>query len=244
MQKIFATTFAFTALLAFAQGSRGPQSPNRPASTLNMTNVQTVTGAVTSVNIAYGAQYPAIAVNKTLIKVAPVWFFLEKNFELKAGDEVSVVAAPSALPGDSYLYAIEITNVNTKARIVLRDAAGVPLWSGPGGGRGNPDIPPAATACIDAASITSVSGTVEKVSAGVGIQMPALVIKTAEGALVSMKIGPERILLEADFELQEGEQVTAKHAHETCTDENVALQLTNAAGVTLILRTDDGIPNW
>ena len=41
-------------------------------------------------------------------------FLVEQNFELKVGDQVSVVVAPSTVPGDSYLYAIEITNVGTQ----------------------------------------------------------------------------------------------------------------------------------
>ena len=244
---IFAALLA-TAALSFAQGPRGPQNrnaaPNRPASVLNLAKVQTVTGAVSEVSITYGTQYPSITVNKTVIKVAPVWFFLDKNFEIKAGDQVSVTAAPSLLPNDSYLYAIDITNTASKANIVLRDSSGVPLWSGPSGGRANPDAPRNGTGCIDAATISTVVGTVEKVSMGVGIQMPTLVVKTSDGKLISMKIGPEWILLDADFELVAGEQVTSKFAHETCTDEDVAIQLTNAAGVAVILRNDDGTPNW
>jgi hypothetical protein len=209
-----------------------------------MARVQTVTGAVSAVSLTYGTQYPSITVNKTVIKVAPVWFLLDKNFEIKAGDQVSVTAAPSLLPNDSYLYAIDITNTRCKAKIVLRDSSGVPLWSGRSGGRGNPDVPCNETGCTDAATISTVSGTVEKVSMGVGIQMPTLVVKTSDGKLISMKIGPEWILLEADFELAPAEQVTAKFAHETCSDEDVALQLTNSAGVSVVLRNDDGTPNW
>jgi hypothetical protein len=69
-------------------------------------------------------------------------------------------------------------------------------------------------------------------------------VKTTAGALVSMKLGPERALLASDFELKAGDAVSAKYAHETCTDENVALQLTNSAGVTVTLRNSDGTPNW
>ena len=114
-----------------AQGPRGPQSggsPNQPATNLNMAKLQTITGPVSAVTLAYGMQYPAISVNKALIKIAPVWYFLDKNFEIKAGDVVTVVAAPSTLPNDTYFYAVEITNTGAKAHIVLRDQNGVPLW--------------------------------------------------------------------------------------------------------------------
>ena len=77
---------------------------------------------------------------------------------------------------------------------------------------------------------------------GVGIQMPSLTVKTPDGTLVAMRIGPERILLAADFELKPGELVTATYA--TCLRENVALQLTNSSGVTVVLRNPDGTPVW
>jgi hypothetical protein len=128
---------------------------------------------------------------------------------------------------------------------MLRDAAGVPLWTATTGARGgNVAGAGSCIGCLDLTTVNTAAGTVEKVSMGIGIQMPSLVVKTTAGALVSMKLGPERALLAADFELQAGDTVSAKYAHETCTDENVALQLTNSAGVTVTLRNSDGTPNW
>jgi hypothetical protein len=204
-----------------------------------------MSGTVSAVDISYGMQYPSITVNQSVIKVAPVWFLVEQNFELKAGDQVNVMAAPSTVPGDSYLYAIEIANIASKTRIVLRDAAGVPLWTAPPGARGgNAPGTGNCIGCLDLTTVNTAVGTVEKVSMGIGIQMPSLVVKTTAGALVSMKLGPERVLLAADFELKAGDKVSAKYSHETCTDENVALQLTNSVGVTLTLRNSDGTLNW
>jgi hypothetical protein len=242
---------ALAAVMTFAQGPRGPKTgnpANRPTPVVDMARVRTIAGAVSAINIGYGTQYPSVTIGEAVIKVAPVWFLLENDFEIRPGSTLSVVAANSTLPNDSYLYAIEITNTATQARIVLRDSSGVPQWSGGkerrGGGRGNPDSPRAGAGCVDPTTIVAVAGIVEKVSMGAGIEMPTLIVKGADGALVTIKIGPERILLEADFELKEGEYVTAKYAKATCTDENVALQLTNAAGETTILRSDAGAPNW
>lgn len=229
-----------------AQGPRGPQgtaSQAHPASALDMSKLQSVTGNVSAVNIAYGAQYPSITVNQAVIKIAPVWFLLENNFEVKAGDSVTVTAAPSTLPGDTYLYGVEITNNTTKAHIAMRNSAGIPLWSGPAAGRGNPDAPRTGASCVDQASIASITGKIDKVTLGAGIQMPTLVLN-ADGKLMTFKIGPERILLEADFELNPGQTVTVKYAYETCTEEYLALQITNTAGVTVTLRNDDGTPAW
>ncbi len=227
-------------------GRGGQRGQGAPASSLDMTKTQTIAGKIGTLDIGFGAQYPSFTVGTTSIKAAPVWFFLDNDFELKAGDSVSVLAAPSTIPGDSYLHALQITNTATGAKIVLRDSNGVPLWSGPGAGRGNRDAARdgACTGCIDPATIATVSGTVEKVVMGVGIQMPSLVVKAADGKLITMKIGPERILLEADFELKAGDKVAAKYAYASCNEEYVALQLTNAAGVTVTLRNDDGTPAW
>ena len=130
------STLAVLLIAATAALAQGPHAgaqhqntSNHPAAAPDMTKARTVSGPVTAVDIGYGMQYPSITVNQSVIKVAPVWFLVEQNFELKAGDQVSVVVAPSTVPGDSYLYAIEIANIGTKTRIVLRDAAGVPLWT-------------------------------------------------------------------------------------------------------------------
>jgi hypothetical protein len=213
-----------------------------------MSKVRTITGTVSAVNIGYGTQYPSITIGQDVIKVAPVWFLLENDFEIKSGTALSVVVAPSTVANDSYLYAIEITNTATEAHIVLRDSSGVPAWSGGRGMRGSGKVSSTFTrggaGCVDPATITVVTGIVDKVSMGAGIEMPTLIVKSADSSLVAIKIGPERILLEADFELREGEQVTAKYAHVTCTDENIALELTNAGGDTLVLRDDLGKPAW
>lgn len=225
-------------LLSIAGIGSGQGRYNR----VNVAQTQIITGEITAVDVAYGAQYPSITVNQTVIKVAPLWFLLDQDFELQAGDTVTVVAAPCNLAGDSYLYAISITNTETSATIVLRNPNGLPLWGGAGGGRSGQRMQKASSrACFDPASVRTITGTIERVNFGAGIQMPTLVVKTADG-LVTMKIGPERILLSADFELNPGEAVTATYA--TCLRENVAFQLTNTAGVTVILRNPDGSVSW
>lgn len=216
-------------------------------SNLAMTKLQTVTGAVTAVNIGYGMQYPSITVNKLQIKVAPVWYLLEKNFEIRSGDNLTVVAAPSTLASDSYLYAIEITNTATRLKLVLRDANGFPLWSrqggGPGAGAGASFGPMADGDCTQILSIATESGMIEQIASGAGIQMPSLTLKTAGGKLSLIKLGPERILLEADLELKAGDAITVKYAVTSHEDELVALEITKGSQ-TITLRGDDGRPIW
>ena len=111
-----------------------------------------------------------------------------------------------------------------------------------GGGQGNG--PMSEGGCLDASTAVTVAGTVEKVSFGVGIQMPALTLKTGAGKLLVLKLGPERILLAADVELKAGDPIKVTYASETCTDELVTLAITTASGVTITLRDADCTPAW
>jgi hypothetical protein len=236
---------------AFAQGPRngagagGMRQGGMNQADLAMTKLQTVSGAVTAVNIGYGMQYPSITVNKLQIKVAPVWYLLEKNFEIRYGDNLTIVAAPSTSASDSYLYAIEMTNTATKSKLVLRDASGLPLWSrqggGPGAGAGSG--PMADGDCTQVLSIANESGVIENIASGLGIQMPSLTLKTAAGKLLVIRLGPERILLEADLELKAGDTISVKYAVTSHEDELVALAITKGS-VTITLRGDDCRPVW
>ena len=252
MKRIFETMILLGAAagLALAQaphagGGAGRTTTGGPSVTLAMTNTRSVTGAVTAVNIGWGMQYPSITINKVQIKVAPVWYLLEKNFEIKTGDNLSVVAAPSNVASDLYLYAVDITNNATSAQIVLRDSTGLPLWSrrgytlGSGFGTGLR----ADGACVQVLSLETASGIVDQVTSGPGIQMPSLTLKTAEGKLLVIKLGPERVLLEADLELKTGDRITIKYAVTEHDGELVALTI-NKGGVTVTLRGDDCRPLW
>ncbi len=241
---IFAS--ALLAATAFAQGQHGQGGPNnapRTNSGINMTLQTKVDGAISSVQLAYGAQYPSIVVNKTQVKIAPVWFLLDNDFELAVGDVVSVLAAPSNNSSDAYLYAIKITKTTSGAGVVLRNELGTPLWTGPSDGRGgNPQGLRTGDNCIDLASVKTATGVIDRVNSGVGIQMPTLTLKLDNGTLLTVKIGSERLLLASDFELNPGSALTVKYAQCTNADELVALQLTDAKGNMLTLRNDDGTP--
>ena len=251
-QKIFLTLLS-SALLAATAIAQGPQGHGgavtapRINTGLDMTRQTTVAGTISSVQLAYGAQYPSIVVGKIQIKVAPVWFLLDNDFELAVGETVAIRAAPANNTSDSYLYAFQITKTASGAGILLRSELGVPLWSSAADGRGaNATAPRTGTGtgagCIDLASIKTVTGVIDKVSSGVGIQLPTLVLKLADSTLLTVKIGPERLILANDFELKPGATLTVKYATCTSTDEFVALQLTDSTGTTLTLRDDDGTP--
>ncbi len=240
------TVLGLTAALALAQGpnGRGGRAVAPQANSgLDMAKLQSVEGFISSVQIAYGAQYPAIVINQTQIKVAPVWYLLENDFELAVGESVRVTAAASATVNDPYLYAVDITKLSSGSKITLRNELGVPLWIGAARRGGNPQAPRSGGACIDTVSTNTATGVVDRVTAGAGIQHPTLVLKVGE-VLLTIELGPERILLDRDLELKPGATLTVKYAQTTCCDAYVALQITDADGHTLVLRHDDGTPAW
>jgi hypothetical protein len=241
----FFSTILVAGSLAFAQGPRGPQHDN-PArgggSGLDMTKVQTVEGTVSAVNIGYGSQYPSIQIGEATIKVAPVWFLLESDFEIKTGDKLKVTAAPSLQAKDPYLSTVALTNLVSNATLSLRDSSGIPLWTRGSAAGENRQGPGTCGAC-GLTSVATVSGTVDQINAGAGIQMPSLVLKTADGKLIAIKIGPERILLAADFEMKAGDALTVKYGV-NCEGENAGIELTNAAGQKVVLRNENGWPGW
>ena len=248
MKKSLSVLFVgfLTAAALAAQGPKGPQGPGRSGGGgLDMSKVQVIQGIVSTVHIAYGLQYPSIVVAESTIKVAPVWFLLEKDFELKAGDSVKVTAAPARPPAEPYLHAVQIVKTDTNAFVVLRDESGVPLWTG---GRQHRNAePPASPGAggIEPGSVATAAGVVAEINAGLGIQHPTMVLKVAEDKLISLKLGPERVLLSAPFEIRAGLALAVRYGKSICCGEYLALQLTNTAtGETIVLRDDDGMPAW
>lgn len=250
----FALAIAAVAVTASAQGPQGQPGGNRNTPTtgdcavnpLDMTRLQTIEGPIATLDLGYGVQYPSIVVNKLQIKVAPIWFLLDRDFELVSGETVKITAAPSTTAGDAYLYAIEITRIASNAKLTLRDTTGQPLWLAAnrrGTGNGSPNAPRDGQSCLDPASVQTVAGIVETVTAGVGIRQPVMVLKSGT-TLFTIKLGPERTLLDADFEIKAGLSLTVKYGLATCSDEFVALEITDAQGRTIVLRNADGSPAW
>ena len=256
---VFLTATLATFAQGFGQGQgtgNGRQGRNGNGTgqpQLDLTQQTVVEGEVAAVNIGFGAQYPSIQVQGTTIKIAPAWFLLENDFELAEKDLVRVVAAPSTAATDPYLHALSIIKTVSGEEILLRDESGIPLWTGgrgarqgPGQGRQQRDPRgngPQNGGCVDPATIHTANGVIEQVTLAAGIQQPTLSVN-ADGQLISIKIGPARVLLAADFELKAGDPITIRFATAACTGELVALDLTNKDGVTIKLRNDDGSRAW
>lgn len=259
--------FAAIALLATAvtlaqpARQRGSQlaSPSTAAAGLNLSATVTLNGTVTAVNVATASQYPTISLNGTVVKVAPVWFLLENDFEIETGHQLVVRAAPALLP-TGYYYALEVENLTTQKSIQLRDASGRPLWfRAPGlemGLRGeSPGSSSAAGAfawqaraavtyggCLDTNNLVEITGQIVEIDATAGIRQPAIVLDVG-GKLVTVRIGPLRVLFATDLELAPGDVVSVIAAQETCTGNLVALKL-SVGDQTVQLRNPDGRPAW
>jgi hypothetical protein len=98
--------------------------------------------------------------------------------------------------------------------------------------------------CLDPASLMTVPCTLVSATYGTGIEMPLLVLQTAGGSLLSIKIGPERTLAAADVKLTPGRAITVTAFHSTCYDEYVALELVLPDGTVVTLRDNVGRPVW
>jgi len=238
--------------LMFAQGPRG--NGGNPAGApalraggpLDMTQTVLIEGVIESVSIAPGVQYPSVVIDKKEIRIAPVWFLLDNDFELAAGDKVRILAA-ACVCAENVWYAVEITKGDTT--LELRDSLGIPLWTralGAAGGSGGraPANPLRGGACLDLATLETVSGVVASVNAGVGIQQPTLILKAEDGRVLSIRLGPERVLFDNDVELAAGATLKVKVAKSACIEALVALELTTADGVVIRLRDESGSPVW
>jgi hypothetical protein len=241
-------TIAASLAMALAQGPGNGGQANQNGtgicqSQLDMTQLTEIQGTVTAVNIGAGIQYPSIEVDGQLIRLGPVWFLLEADFEIGIGQEVTVLAVPSAV--DPALHAVWIRNESTGVEIELRAATGSGNWARRalrGGQQQQASTGVQTSGACGLVSTTTVTGTVIEVTSGVGIRQPNVVIEV-DGELYTIKIGPSRILLEAGFEIVAGDQLTVTYGTTVCTGELVALTL-SIDGVEVQLRDETGRPVW
>ncbi len=102
---------AFGVSMAFAQGGPGgpggnTQSGPRLSGRPDIARLQTIEGTIASINLGVGLRSPSIGINGLVIRVAPLWYLLENDFELVVGEQVRIVAAVSTQAGDPYLHAV------------------------------------------------------------------------------------------------------------------------------------------
>jgi len=248
MKRTFSQIFVAglaAAICMFAQG--GPAASG--LGPVDMAQQSTVDGDIVSLQIGYGTRTPSFTVDGKVIRLAPVWYFLDNDFELSPGEAVRVVVAPAI---DKSLHAVAIVKTATGTKLTLRSETGTPLWIGgaglgarPGSGQQQQNATPArgGAPCIDPLSARTMTGVVEELTAGYGVQYPSLILVAAD-VRIAIKLGPERVIQQSGIDFSEGVTLTIQYATSTCTEDRVAMTITDAEGKKLVLRTETGAPAW
>ena len=112
----------------------GPGTGERPCGgigpQLDLANGRTFDGTVIDVEMEPGKGLPTFTLDtgkgeRVTILASPYRALVDAGFTITSGDEVSVVAYPSANHDDAYVAA-KITNLTTRKELVLRDDKGLP----------------------------------------------------------------------------------------------------------------------
>jgi hypothetical protein len=118
----------------YAYAQQGP-GPGKRARMYNPANETTVNGTVEEVKIVTGRRgwngthLTLKAENKTFdVHLGPTSFLKEQGFNLAKGDEIEVTGATTESGGSEALIAREVKKGGKT--LVLRDAQGIPKWSG------------------------------------------------------------------------------------------------------------------
>ena len=264
----------FVAALAFAFG-QGPQPGQGPSDgqgfaqgkakqngaadcdpqLIMASPLATVTGTVEELfNAGFDEEEPSMKISTLdkLIKLAPVWFFLENDIEIDKGDTVKVTYAASAISGD--LYAIRIELLDEGASIDLRNPeTGQPLWvggyaynrnargrngagyQGEGARTGN---------CLDLASAVTVTGTINAILRPEGIRQTKIAFTPDGGQQILVRMGPVRLLMQQGLMIQEGARLTLTVAKDACSDELVVTAAGPEGAEPITLRNAVGAPTW
>jgi DNA/RNA endonuclease YhcR with UshA esterase domain len=120
--------------LPYAYAQQGP-GPGQRARMYNPANETTVKGTVEEVKTVTGrhgwngTHLTLKAENKTFdVHLGPASFLKEQGFSLAKGDEIEVTGATTESGGSEALIAREVKKGGKT--LVLRDAQGIPKWSG------------------------------------------------------------------------------------------------------------------
>jgi len=111
------------------------------AGTYNAAAETTLTGTIDDVTTMRPAGGAMGGIHVTLntpagvtdVHIGPTWYVASKNVEFAKGDALTVVGSSATLGGKNVIIAREVKRGDQV--LILRDAKGVPLWSGPRRGR-------------------------------------------------------------------------------------------------------------
>jgi hypothetical protein len=231
-------------------------------------DIVTLTGTVTAANLAPGHGMPSItlqdnALGAVTVLVGPYRVLAESKFEIKVGQVLQVKAFVDPRTAGAYV-ATEIRD-ETGAVALLRNAAGMPLWSGGargmrgagamgqgmmrgagpmrgmGGGPGMGDC--ALCSKLDLKAGRTLAGNVQSVEMGTGQGMPNFTL-VVDGKATVIVASPFWALEQADFKISVGDSLSVV-AYPSLQHEGyyVAAEIVNASTQQSIkLRDENGLP--
>lgn len=132
---------ALTAVATTSYAQRCPGCGGSGAANYDVTTETTVTGTIDEVRTieptggAMGGVHLIVNTPSGLaeVHVGPAWFVSSKNITFAKDDALTIVGSTTKMAGKDVVIAREITRGSQT--LTLRDAKGLPLWSGPRRGR-------------------------------------------------------------------------------------------------------------
>jgi hypothetical protein len=234
------------------------------------TEILTLAGTVTAVNLAAGQGMPFITLlsnqGEVTIMIGPYRLLMDQKFEIKQNQVLEVKAFQDPRMPNTFA-ATELKDYGTGATVVLRSAAGMPqagrgsmgmmrgggmrgmgnagggTMHGMGGGMMNGTGACADCANLDLKGKTTLEGTVQAVSMAAGQGFPNVTLLVGNNPQTIMT-GPYRALQQDDFKISVGDRLSLV-AYPSLQHENtfVAAAIDNlTAQKSIKLRDESGVP--
>jgi hypothetical protein len=115
---------------------RGRERPGPHTSNYDLKTVETIGGEVVRVELQEADRRPGQGVHLILksdkgeieVHLGPQWHLDDQGAEFKSGDRIQVKGSRVTVQGKQVMIAAEVKKGDTT--LILRDEAGVPVWSG------------------------------------------------------------------------------------------------------------------
>ena len=234
-------------------------------------NIITLAGAVTGVNMAPGQRMPSITLQsntgEVTVMVGPYRLLADKKFEIEQGQILEVKAFQDPRTPGAFV-ATELKDTSTGATVNLRSAAGTPqsgrgamgmmrgggmmrgmggagggLMNGMGGGMMNGMGACADCAYLDLKAKTTLEGTAQTVTMAAGQGFPNFTLQAGSNTF-TVVAGPFWALQPADFKISQGDRLSVE-AYPSLQHQNtwVAAAIQNLTTQKSIrLRDENGQP--
>jgi DNA/RNA endonuclease YhcR with UshA esterase domain len=192
-------------------------------------NIVTLVGTVTGVNMAPGQGMPSITLQsntgEVTVLVGPYRLLADKKFEIKQGQILEVKAFQDPRMPNAFV-ATELKDSSTGATVNLRSAAGMPqsgrgaMGMMRGGGRmrgmggAGAGMMNGMGACADGANLdlkakTMLEGTVQTVDMAAGQGFPSFTLQAGSNTF-TVVAGPFWALQQADFKISQGDRLSVE----------------------------------